>query len=327
MPPVSPRNTPPTSEAISGAPRIADGARSHPPGTGRSYFAPVPVAATSPFTLLRSSVQERLPPCRCRSRAGTSIPCACAPASSRASPASAAPDVICLQETKCPDAVFPKKPFEARLPSHRHRRPEGLPRRGGALPPADSPVASRAPSAARATPATSPSTLRRGRAPACASTISTSPPAATSQIPRSTEVRPQARVPGRDERVARRSAGRDGPRPGDPRRRPQHRAAARTTSGRTSSFCASSATRRSRPSASKRVRAAGGWVDAVPRATAARRRSTPGGATARGTGRRPTAVAGSTIYGCRHRFAGRALTESKSCATRAAGNAPPTMCR
>ena len=96
------------------------------------------------------------------------------------------------------------------------------------------------------------------------------------------EIRPQARLPRRDEGLADRR--RDRPQ-GDPRRRPQHRALRDTTSGRTSSCSASSAIRRSRPRASRRIRRGRRLGRCrAPFRSASTRSSTPGGAIARSTG-------------------------------------------
>ena len=46
--------------------------------------------------------------------------------------------MLCLQETKCPDELFPLRRLRsARLSAHRHPRPEGLSRRGDDRAPAD----------------------------------------------------------------------------------------------------------------------------------------------------------------------------------------------
>ncbi len=71
------------------------------------------------------------------------------------------------------------------------------------------------------------------------------------------------------------------------------------------------------------MRKAGGWVDLLRLNVPPRPRSTPGGATARRTGTRPTGVAVSTTSG-RRRTSRRICRGSRSCARRGAGIARPT---
>ena len=80
---------------------------------------------------------DRTCSCPFPSRPGTSIPSGCACRSSSACSRERAPDVLCLQETKCPDDLFPFDALpRARLRAHRDPRPEGLSRRRDHLAPA-----------------------------------------------------------------------------------------------------------------------------------------------------------------------------------------------
>ena len=205
------------------------------------------------------------------------------------------PDVLCLQEIKCPDDRFPCKP-----PS------------GGAATSTSWSTARRAITASPSSRAgRSRATAKRGfcgkdDARHAAVTIADGggdivlhnfyvPAGGDEPDPAiNAEVRPQARLPRRDEGLADRR--RDRPQ-GDPRRRPQHRAATRTTSGRTSSCCASSATRRSRPRASKSCAQAGGWVDAVRHFVPPEQKLYTWWSYRAPTGRPPIAAAGSITSG------------------------------
>ena len=135
-----------------------------------------------------------------------------------------APDVLCLQETKCPDELFPFDRFRgARLPPHRDPRPEGLSRRRHHL--AAAARDRRAAAVLRASPtaAICRCAFQAGGRVDPASTISMCRPAATSPIP---EINPKFRH--KLDFVAEMNAVRaecDDAIRLDPGRRPQHRAA------------------------------------------------------------------------------------------------------
>jgi exodeoxyribonuclease III len=74
------------------------------------------------------------------------------------------------------------------------------------------------------------------------------------------------------------------------------------------------------------MRKAGKWVDLMRHNVPASRSSTLGGATARRTGGRRIAGGGSTMSG-RRRIWCRSSPDTTSCATRAAGTGRPTTCR
>ena len=112
----------------------------------------------------------------------------------------------------------------------------------------------------------------------------------------------------------------------DPGRRPQHRAARDTTSGRTSSCSSVVSHTPVETEGLEAMRTGGGWVDLMRHFVPPTRSSTPGGAIARRDWARRTAAAGSTISG-RRPISPSGSPASRSCAMRAAGSGRRTTCR
>ena len=169
--------------------------------------------------------------CNSPSPPGTSTPSGSGSASSPRYLAEKAPDVLCLQETKCPDANFPHGAL--RDAGYRHIAISGQKGYHGVA------IVSRIPFAAHSVRDFCERDARHlrvvldGRSRASKCTTSTCPPAATSRTPRSIPNSPTSspsspRWPNGPTADRRR-------RPGDPRRRSLHRACD-MTSGATRRF-------------------------------------------------------------------------------------------
>ena len=212
---------------------------------------------------------------------------------------SAGPDVLCLQETKCPDDRFPLKELQSfGYPIRRPCGPEGLQRRRD--PVAISVRGDRAISRCAAAPtrAISPSRSGRRRMGAAGIAMHNFYVPAGGDIPTRLNEKFAHKLQFlqelRDWGGRRKASAAPAILSATSTSRPWS-----TTSGATSSSSTWSAIRRSRPRRSRR--SARRRAGPTPCATCgrSRRRSTPGGATARPTGRRPTRAAGSTTSGFR----------------------------